>query len=296
MGDPAAGPSRDGRSENRRDPSKGNEMIIAHISDLHALAPGQKLMNVLDVNALARDAVSRVNALEVRPDVVIVTGDLTHNGREDEMRNARDVLDALEAPYVAIPGGHDDQDVFEKVFTQSRPDRDAWREGCAGIDVAGVRLVFLNSLSQGEGASVEKDQAARIDALLAERPDAPTVVCMHHPPFQCRIPVATYIDDPEASWAEDLRETISLHRQVKLVLCGHVHRSMVTPWAGANVAVAPSTCVQVDPNFTEFYVDAHKDRRNFQLIAEDPAFMIHYWNGRDFITYTLPTRDDYQRA
>jgi len=271
-------------------------MIIGHLSDLHVLAPGRKLMDILDTNALAERAVNRINTLDPAPDFVVVTGDLTHNGGDDETRHARAILDALKPPYLALPGGHDDLSVFNSVFGDAFSNSDAWARDGACKDLEDLRIVFINSLGDGEGPSFSAERARALNAMLCERPNAPTIVCMHHPPFQCRIPVSTYIDDPDASWALRLGDTLAAHDQVRLVLCGHVHRSMVTAWRGANVIVAPSTCVQVDPNFNDFHANADRSKRNFQLIAEDPSFMLHYWSGEDFISYVLPTRDDYARA
>jgi 3',5'-cyclic AMP phosphodiesterase CpdA len=44
---------------------------------------------------------------ELEPVVVIVTGDLANRGRADELRRARALLDALGAPWLAVPGNHD---------------------------------------------------------------------------------------------------------------------------------------------------------------------------------------------
>lgn len=69
---------------------------IAHLSDLHF---GRLDRAVLPALARAiRDA---------RPDVVVVSGDLTQRARRREFAEARDFLDSLPSPQIVVPGKHD---------------------------------------------------------------------------------------------------------------------------------------------------------------------------------------------
>lgn len=72
-------------------------MRALHLSDLHRGAHEQP-----DVD----DALVALVA-EIRPAVVVVTGDLANRGREAELRRARSLLDRLGAPWLAVPGNHD---------------------------------------------------------------------------------------------------------------------------------------------------------------------------------------------
>lgn len=84
---------------------------IAQISDLHAGEPTFRhdLMAqiVLDIN-------------KMQPDIVIVAGDLTAAGYEEEYIEAAEILAQIEPPKVIIPGNHDARNVgwvhFERFF------------------------------------------------------------------------------------------------------------------------------------------------------------------------------------
>ncbi len=69
---------------------------LAHISDLHF---GTAMPAV--VNGLL-DAIS-----ELRPDLVVVSGDLTQRARTYQFEQAKDFLDRIQAPRLVVPGNHD---------------------------------------------------------------------------------------------------------------------------------------------------------------------------------------------
>ena len=76
-------------------------MRIGHISDLHIGKSEEE-------SRATRDLVKRLNMLEL--DVVVVSGDVIHIPADTSlMHEARDLLDALECPVVAVPGNHDVQ-------------------------------------------------------------------------------------------------------------------------------------------------------------------------------------------
>ena len=69
---------------------------IVHISDVHFGT----------VDPLVADSVSAaVN--ELRPHVVVVSGDLTQRARSQEFKLARAFLDSLPKPQIVVPGNHD---------------------------------------------------------------------------------------------------------------------------------------------------------------------------------------------
>jgi 3',5'-cyclic AMP phosphodiesterase CpdA len=70
--------------------------LVAHLSDLHFGAEDPRA-----VEALVRDVA------EVRPALVVVSGDLTQRARPRELRAARAFLDRLPSARLCVPGNHD---------------------------------------------------------------------------------------------------------------------------------------------------------------------------------------------
>jgi Icc protein len=87
---------------------------IAHLSDLHCGGP------YFEPNLLER-AISEIN--ELRPDIVICSGDLTTLGFKHEYEVARQYMDQIACEsLVVVPGNHDSRNVgyvhFEELFGQ----------------------------------------------------------------------------------------------------------------------------------------------------------------------------------
>ena len=54
---------------------------------------------------------------ELRPEVVLATGDLAHRGTAEQLAEARAVFADVDAPLVAVPGNHDIPYRFPSRFT-----------------------------------------------------------------------------------------------------------------------------------------------------------------------------------
>jgi 3',5'-cyclic AMP phosphodiesterase CpdA len=70
--------------------------LLAHLSDLHF---GRVSLEVVDPLVAA--------ICELRPDVVVISGDLVENATDQEFRDARVFLDRLPQPHIIVPGNHD---------------------------------------------------------------------------------------------------------------------------------------------------------------------------------------------
>jgi 3',5'-cyclic AMP phosphodiesterase CpdA len=70
--------------------------VVAHLSDLHFCRTDPTTLPAL-ANAIA----------VAKPDVVVVSGDLTQRARTHEFEEARRFLDTLPQPQIVVPGNHD---------------------------------------------------------------------------------------------------------------------------------------------------------------------------------------------
>ena len=81
-------------------------MIIAQISDTHIA------LDTPDADQRIRDfalTVADINALDPAPDVIVHTGDIVHNGRQDEYAQAVATLANARAPVYVLTGNKDDR-------------------------------------------------------------------------------------------------------------------------------------------------------------------------------------------
>jgi 3',5'-cyclic-AMP phosphodiesterase len=249
-------------------------MLICQMTDLHVRPPGKAANRVSETNVFTERAFRAVAAFKPRPDVVVLTGDLTECGLDEEYENvARLIRTFLPIPVFVIPGNHDR--------------REALRAGLAhlpgvtadphyvqyAVDDYPVRLVMLDSLVPGANHGEQTAaQLAFLDRALAAVPDKPTIVALHHPPFVCGI---AHMDRINLRDRAAFTEVIAKHRQVERIICGHHHRPIVTRVAHAIASIAPSVAHQV-----ELSLDP-RDQGAF--VFEPPAFQLHRWTAADGI-------------
>jgi Icc protein len=150
---------------------------IAHISDMHA---GEVTFQH-DVMAKAIEAINRM-----QPDVVVVAGDLTAAGYEDEYVEAAAILSQIEPPKMIIPGNHDARNVgwvhFERFFGNrfSRLRREFGDERAERLQATGFTVVGVDSsepdLDEGR---VGRDRYAWIRGQF-EYPGDIKIFAIHH--------------------------------------------------------------------------------------------------------------------
>ncbi len=241
-------------------------MLIAQITDFHVCAPGALVYEGIDTNRHLREAVRRLNALSPRPDLVLGTGDLVDHGTVEEYLHLREILAELQMPIYLTVGNHDDRAAFLKVFgdhsgvkTASGPFLNY------AFDAGDIRLIGFDTavpgVSYGEAC---EERVAWLDAELERHPDRPTIIFMHHPPFETGI---WWMDAIRLRGSKRLAEVVRRHRQIRRIWCGHIHRSIFSEWAGVLCSISPSTAhhVSLDIDGTAF----------MEMLMEPRAFHLH---------------------
>jgi 3',5'-cyclic-AMP phosphodiesterase len=250
-------------------------MLIAQISDMHVKAPGELLFKRIDTPSYLEQAVAHINALDPSPDLVLATGDLVEAGKPDEYAHLRRILAPLSMPVYLIPGNHDAREALREAFADHAylP-----RSGFIQYAIEGlaVRLIALDTLAPGRTDGVMC--AERLDWLEARlgESDRPTILFMHHPPFECGIDPFDHSRLNEGG--ERLADIVRRHPHVERVMCGHVHRPIQVRWAGTMGSIAPSTAHQATLDFHE--------KAPYSLMMEPPGVAIHLWKpGAGLVTH-----------
>ncbi len=164
-------------------------------------------------------AIQNVNALPKKPDLVLFTGDLTHDSEDKDeharrMRTFRDIASRLDGPVVkAIPGEHDAGLDGGALF------REHFGETSYSFDHRGVHFVALDNVSRAR-PEVGAERIAWLEQDLGRfQPTAPIVVFTHRPLFDLK---------PEWEWftrdGDQVLEVLAPFENVT-VLYGHIHRA-----------------------------------------------------------------------
>ena len=249
-------------------------MLIAQISDLHFLPRGTLAFGRIDVAGCLERAIDHLNALQPRPDAVLITGDLTNDGDAAVWAELIAMLERLAAPLYPLPGNHDDRELMRRAFAHLEL-LPAQGPLCFDVGVGPVRLIGLDSLIPGDPAGrLGPEQLAWLDTRLGEQAEKPTLVALHHPPFR------TGIDHMDAMMLEDgdpLAAVLSRYGHVERVLCGHVHRSVQCRFAGTVAQIAPGTAHAVQLTL------AGEPSR---WVMEPPGMLLHEWrDGRGLVSH-----------
>jgi 3',5'-cyclic AMP phosphodiesterase CpdA len=237
-------------------------MLIAQISDTHILAASSDDPLAAQRAENLRRCVADINRQGV--EAVIHTGDSVHHGAADEYAVLSEILSDLRAPLYLTPGNRDRHDGIRAAFDDLSylPRKGDFLH--YAIEDYPLRLVALDSVSAGERKGVFCAQRqAWLEDTLAHEPKRPTLLFIHHPPFDVG---DHYVGGYRRSRdAEDLAAVVRRHPQVERLLCGHVHRFHREPWAGTTATIMPSVAVDL--------------RKDVDAALEDaPLYVLHTWS------------------
>ncbi|TDR93049.1 phosphodiesterase [Enterovirga rhinocerotis] len=250
-------------------------MLIAHISDLHARPKGALAYGVSETNLYAEHAVHSLLRLDPAPDCVLITGDLTDCGLDEEYDVVAGLLARLPCPVYAVPGNHDRREPFRRAFAQQAYLPEAGPLNFA-VSCGDVRIIGLDSLVAGQShGALEPDTISFLERSLAAEPNAPALVMLHHPPFDTGI---AHMDRTRLlTGADELKRIVSANPQVHRILCGHVHRSIQQMFGGTLCQIAPSVGHQV-------MLDLRDDGPSC-FVLEPAGFLLHRFAHGEFVTH-----------
>jgi 3',5'-cyclic-AMP phosphodiesterase len=257
--------------------------LIAQISDLHVKPMGELAYQRVDTAAALARCVKELNRFTPRPDLVVISGDLVDRPSKEAYDHLVRLLTPLELPFAAIPGNHDDRDSMRAALPQPcvfpRGALHSVRE------VGGIDVLLIDSVTPGENyGTLDADGLAWLEAALSTSTTRPALLFLHHPPFTTGI---AHMDVQNLRNAGDLAAILRRHRRARLVAAGHIHRAVVTSFAGiaATICPAPNHAVALD-------LDA---RLPPSFTVEPPAFHLHVSAaGEDFgavVTHWVPIGD-----
>lgn len=212
-------------------------MIIAQISDTHIT------LDTPDADQRIRDfecTIAHINALDPAPDVVIHTGDIVHNGRQDEYAEAVRILAQARAPVYVIPGNKDSRANLRAAFSPFgylKPGSDFIEYA---VEDYPVRLIAVDTLNtRSNKGDFCPERAMRLIDLIDAEASEPIAAFALHPLFEVPVgPDPLNFETPEMM--ERLRQALRHSGRAIAVFSGHVHRGTSGHVGNIPATVMPS--------------------------------------------------------
>ncbi|MFH1668990.1 MAG: metallophosphoesterase [Candidatus Woesearchaeota archaeon] len=181
-------------------------VTIAHISDLHCGKTGFKSKKL-------SACIKEINKL--KPDAVVVTGDLTLNGYKKEYEMAKKYLSKIKPKTLIIPGNHDSRlcgyEYFDEFFGY----------GNTSLDIGSIHIIGVDTtVPDLDEGNIGRGKLRWLLDELEKRPkDELRIVAMHH--HLVSVPRT----GRERSTISDAGTVLHalVNAGVDVVLCGHKH-------------------------------------------------------------------------
>jgi len=241
------------------DRPRGPATTLQVLSDTHLSPTAHGTLNCFH-RTKQRLEMALADAHRLDVDGVVVAGDLTKDGADDEFALAKELLRIAPRPTVVVPGNHDiSADGDGPADSESAFARRLGREGYpATTRAGGTELVAVDSTSADSdrpiGGAVGDETRSRIRASPTKTPQ---IGVMHHPlgtvpgRFEEALPSDAYQVREPAVVADAF-----VAAGVDLVITGHVHWPYADEYRGLNLVGAPSTA-----SFPPSYLLVHVDER-----------------------------------
>lgn len=257
-------------------------MLIAHISDLHVMVPGELAYGKVDTGPMVESAIAHLKKRS--PDIVVITGDLVHQVKPAEYQRLKTLLDSLPMPVYLMPGNHDSRDLIRETFVEHTylPPTGYLQYV---VETEALRLMMLDTNVPGEGrGELDEQRLAWLDQQLCDRPHQPTLLFMHHPPFTTGIDL---MDGYSLSGLDKLERIVRKYDCIERIGCGHIHRPIQKRWAGTLAYTVPSPVHQVS-------LDLDSTTESATFVMEPPAYQLHLWSERTGLVSHTQYINDYE--
>lgn len=211
--------------------------MVVQISDLHVSVGHQNGSVKLDTQTSLHKALEHIKSFGNLVEAVMLSGDITDFGKEEEYIQVRNILQDYRFPIYIIAGNHDKREPLRKILS---PLTEFSHPYYCTFFYVGKQWVWigLDSLIEGQvHGEICQEQLSWLTEKLKEHPQLPHILFFHHPPFKVGI---EKIDGMQLKNKSSLEKIILSSPQIKGIACGHLHRPITALWNSVPVWVAPA--------------------------------------------------------
>lgn len=249
---------------------------LVHLSDLHFGAHDEALVEGVEWQVD-----------ELKPDLVVISGDFTQRARTEQFREACGFLERLRErghEVLGVPGNHDVPlyDVLRRFLSPlTRYRRFIDETLCPFIELPGVAVLGINtarSLTFKDGR-INDEQVEFVRETFSRTPvEAVRILVTHHPLFALKIGEI----EQQAIGRQELALDAVQGAGVDMLLAGHHHHASSHDTSELVTRVGSALVVQAG-TATSTRVREQEQSFNTIDIADGAATItVNAWNGDDF--------------
>ncbi len=199
------------------------------ISDSHI--DDNKLVLGVDSQANLGSIVSMIS--DQNYDVLLISGDLAHNGTLKSYQKLQKILNPIETEIYVLPGNHDDFSNLSQVFNQS---------SLCNFIIGCWEIITLDSVQSGKvSGRLSDEQLHSLSQQISSSSAKYIALCLHHPPVSMQ---SDWDDEMSLENPDDLFAVIDQFDTIKAVMWGHAHQCCEFNRNGVKLFSCPSTALQ----------------------------------------------------
>ncbi|TFB46451.1 metallophosphoesterase [Cryobacterium tagatosivorans] len=255
--------------------------LLVHLSDTHFLGAERPLYGAVDTDTTVHRALEQLERSGLRPDAIVLTGDIADRGEADAYRRVRDLVEAaadrLGTRAIWVMGNHDERAAFRTELLREQGSEQGSEQGAtrpvdAVFDIRGLRIIVLDTSVPGyHHGEVTDEQLAWLAGVLAEPAPHGSLLALHHPPLPTPTALMSILE---------LREQPRLAQviaggDIRSILGGHMHSATTGMFAGIPVSVAAATCYTLDPSAPRRELSGVDGGQSFNLVRVYGDQVVH---------------------
>jgi len=248
---------------------------VLQLTDTHLYARSNTELYHVNTRSSLQSVVHHARRSLPEIDVVLVTGDLVHDESKVGYQALQELMQSMAKPVYYIPGNHDCHASMMQVLGNFNG---------SGFQIATYQnwsILLLDSAVNGcVDGEISPDILDQLEAYLVEHSTQSVLVALHHHVLNIQSP---WLDALNLRNGEELKRILEQHKQVKVVINGHIHQELDEIRSAIRYLGTPSTCFQFKPKQDHAVIDTKPPGYRYLVLGDDGSVetQVYYVEGYD---------------
>lgn len=222
---------------------------ILQLTDLHLFGNQQtKLVGINPFQTLQQVLIKVANDIKQNPpNLVILTGDISQDYSLGSYKIAAQAFQQFNLPVITTLGNHDYLPMFTTILG------DPTQMAIKALDLTNWGILILNShWPKHVDGQLSNSELTFLQKNLSQSQNRPVIIFIHHHVLPIE---SNWLDKIKLSNDSQFLEIIDQYKNVKAVVCGHVHQDSTTSRNDVIYLSTPATSWQFTVKSQNFKLD-----------------------------------------